>query len=220
MKHSDSLKYWEGLAQNNPDEKSVKVNPFNDFTAIDAEFILKHAGSTSDVLDLASGTGLVIGKYYDGVSHVDAVELFPEFSKYIPQSPKIDVYNESIEDFNPKNMYDLILMFGIVQYFDESEIRRIYAKYKKFLKAAGKLIIKNQFGVKEDVTVSGMSEELKKPYYSQYRHLEKEVGILRSVGFTSVNTFDIYPPEANRWDNTHFFAITASMDEHDDDKSE
>jgi cyclopropane fatty-acyl-phospholipid synthase-like methyltransferase len=211
MEHTQAIDYWEGLAQNNPDEKSVKVNSFNDFTAIDAEFILKHADTNSSVLDLASGTGLVIGKYFDKVAHVDAVELFPEFSKFIVQSPNIDVYNESIEDFDPTKEYDLILMFGIVQYFNESEIRRIYAKYKKFLKASGKLIIKNQFGVNEDVTVTGMSEELNKPYYSQYRHLAKEVELLKSLGFQSVQTFDIYPPEANRWDNTHFYAITADV---------
>lgn len=102
-------------------------------------------------------------------------------------------------------------MFGIVQYFGESEMRDLYVKYKEYLKTGGKLIVKNQFGVKEDVTVSGMSKEIGKVYYSEYRHLDKEVSLLKSIGFSDVITTDIYPPEANRWDNTHFYAIVASI---------
>lgn len=210
MDNNQAIKYWEDMANNNPNEKTIKVNPQNDYTAIDANFIMKYADKTSEILDLASGTGLTISKYYERVGHIDAVEVFTEFTKFIPKSPDIDVYNESIVNFKTGKKYDLILMFGIVQYFNEAEIRSLYAKYKKYLKPSGKLIVKNQFGVEEDVHVSGISKELGRPYYSQYRYLEKEVEILKSTGFSSVSTFDIYPPKANRWDNTHFYAIVAS----------
>lgn len=211
MNNNQAIKYWDDMAHDNPDEKTAKVNPQNDYTAVDAEFIMKYADKTTEILDLASGTGLAISKYYEKVGHIDAVEVFPEFTKFIPKSPNIDVFNESIVDFEPSKKYDLVLMFGIVQYFNESEIQDLYLKYQKCLKPSGKLIIKNQFGVHEDVIVSGMQEELGKPYYSQYRHLDKEVSTLKSIGFNVVDTFDVYPPEANRWDNTHFYAITASL---------
>lgn len=209
MKHKDTMKYWEDMAHNKPNRTTVKVNPQNDYTAFDADFIMKHANDSSEILDLASGTGLAIDKYYNAVGHIDAVELFPEFSKFITESPNISVFNDDVTKFSPIKKYDLILMFGMVQYFSESEIKSIYKRYKKYLKPSGKLIIKNQFGVKKDVVVSGLSKELNKPYYSEYRHIDKEVATLSSIGFTTVKVHDIYPPEGNRWDNTHFYAIVA-----------
>lgn len=211
MNNNQAIKYWDDMAQDNPNEKTAKVNPQNDFTALDASFIMQHADAGSEILDLASGTGLAINKYYKRVGHIDAVEIFPEFTKFIAKAPNIEVFNESISDFMPSKKYDLILMFGIVQYFNEDEIKSLYSRYKQYLKPTGKLIIKNQLGVREDVNVSGISKELNRPYYSQYRYLDKELDILKSVGLNVVDVVDIYPPEANRWDNTHFYAIVADL---------
>ena len=209
MKHRDTMTYWEDMAHSNPSETTVKVNPQNDFTGLDAEFITNYTDRKSDVLDLASGTGLIVNKYHNMVGSVDAVELFPEFSRFITKAANVNIFNDDIASFSPKKDYDLILMFGIVQYFNEGEIFDIYNKYRKNLRPLGKLIVKNQFGVKDDVTVSGVSEELHRPYFSEYRHIEKEVRILKSIGFSAVGVHDIYPPEANRWENTHFYAIVA-----------
>lgn len=211
MNHSEAITYWEDMAHSNPDEKTAKVNPQNDFTALDADFIMKYANKSSKILDLASGTGLTINKYYKKVGHIDAVEVFSEFTKFIPRSSNIKIYNESIVDFEIKQKYDIVLMFGIVQYFNEKEMRSLYNKYKDYIKPQGKLIIKNQFGVNEDVVVEGVSKELGRPYYSQYRYLKKELSMLKSIGFCEIEVVDIYPATANRWDNTHFYAITASV---------
>ena len=72
------------------------------------------------------------------------------------------------------------------------------------------IIIKNQFGVEETVEVAGYSEENKTNYYSQYRTIAKETEILEKVGFSNIKTYDIYPKKANRWDNTHFYALVAT----------
>lgn len=213
MKNSQAITYWEGMARSNPDEKTIKVNPWNDYTDIDARFIMNHSNSRSRILDLACGTGLTTNKYYTEVGHIDAVEMFPEFSQFIVKSPNVDIFNEDISEFEIDELYDLIVMFGIVQYFNEVEISDLYAKYKEYLKPSGKLLIKNQFGVNEDVHVSGISEELGREYLSQYRHVKKEESILRSIGFQAIKVVDIYPPEANRWENTHFFAIIAGTEE-------
>lgn len=72
----------------------------------------------------------------------------------------------------------------------------------------GELLIKQQFGVKEDVFVK-YSNELKREYFATYRHIDKEKEILRSVGFTKIEQYDIYDKSANRFDNTHFWALRA-----------
>lgn len=209
MENKKALEYWQTMASSNPDEKVAKVNPVNDYTQTDADFILKYANSNSQVLDLASGTGLIINKVYDKVSHIDAVELFPDFSKFIKATPKITVFNQDIAEYQTDKQYDIVTMFGVVSYFNKAEIEKIYSKYYGLIRDGGKLIIKNQFGVKEDVEVSGFSQELQKNYFSQYRHLDKEIEILKDAGFRHIEVTDIYPPECNRWDNTHFYAIVA-----------
>lgn len=209
MGNAKSLEFFENMAENNPDEKSIKINKMNDFSKMDANFVMKYANSESELLDLASGTGILINKIYDKVKHITAVEIFEQFTKFIKKTSKIEILNQNIALFETARTFDLITMFGIVSYFNKDEIIEIYSKNLTKLKENGKLIIKNQFGVQEDVLVSGYSEELKKEYYSQYRHLDTEVQILKQVGYKNVEVFDIYPPECNRWDNTHFWAIVA-----------
>lgn len=209
MNNQEAIQYWSNAAMSNPDEKTTKANPGNDHTDLDAQFILGYNDKDSIILDLASGTGLALNKYYNQVGHIDAVEMFPELSKFIVKSENVDVYNADITDFVPERKYDTILMFGVVQYFNEEEIEALYRKYKESLKPSGRLLVKNQFGVDGDVLVSGFSEELNTNYLSQYRDINKEERILRSIGFSAVSVIDIYPPDANRWDNTHFYAVVA-----------
>ncbi len=201
--------YWIKKANDSPTPTTIKVNAVNDFTQIDADFIMKYANSDSTILDLASGTGLTINKYYEKVGRIVAVELCSQFSDFIVRSPKVEVVNCDLACFDTEERFDIVNMFGIVSYFNEKEIIGLYRKYKSYLKPKGRLLIKNQFGVNEDVVVNGYSEELKMNYYSEYRHLSKEVGILRDLGYKNIQVFDIYPPECNRWENTHFYAIVS-----------
>jgi cyclopropane fatty-acyl-phospholipid synthase-like methyltransferase len=209
MGNKQAIDYWQKKASNSPDEKTAKVQAFNDYTHLDAAFILKYATKDSDILDLASGTGLILNKIYDKVRTIVAVERFETFSRFIKKSDNITVINEDIKAYEPAATFDLVTMFGIVSYFDYAEIEKIYRTYYNCLHTQGKLIIKNQFGVKEDVLVSGYSEELKEDYFSQYRYLGHEIELLTKTGYKNMEVIDIYPPECNRWDNTHFYAIVA-----------
>ena len=204
-----AIKFWKQRAQNVIDPKVVKVNSCNDFTSYDVNFILKFVCSKTTLLDITSGTGMTINKLYDKVLKIVAVEKFSQFTKEIIQSPNIEIYNEDILTFAIDEKFDLITMFGIVQYFNEEEVKNIYEKYYNYLLPSGHLIIKSQFGLKETVTISGYSSEIKTDYYSQYRTLDLEVNMLRKVGFKNIVSYDIYPPECNRWSNTHFYAIVA-----------
>ncbi len=209
MKNKNTLTFFQNMADNNPDEKSTKIIATNDFTDLDSKFILKYANKQSEILDLASGSGLIVNKIYKKVKHITAVEVFLQFSKFITKSKKVSIINEDITLFSTKKFFDLITMFGIVQYFNEKEIIKIYTQYRKNLKSNGKIIIKGQFGVKKDVIIEGFSQELKTDYYSEYRYINKEVDILDKIGFKKIKVVDIYPAKFNRWNNTHFYAIVA-----------
>jgi len=51
------------------------------------------------------------------------------------------------------------------------------------LKPDGKIIIRQQFGVSETVTIQNFSEEFNTFYFAQYRTLEQEQKMLRLAGF-------------------------------------
>lgn len=210
MNNKNALEFFERMTEKAKDNPNcVKMAKNTDYTHIDAQYILKYADENSEILDLGSGTGLTVNKVYDKVKSIDCVEPFKEFSDHIVKSDNVNIINESVTDFDTDKQYDFVGVFGLIQYFNREESTEIYKKCLKWMKPNAKIIIKNQFGVNDDVIVAGYSEEQKTEYFSEYRHLNKEVTLLESLGFKNIQTFDIYPPEANRWDNTHFYAIVA-----------
>ena len=96
-----------------------------------------------------------------------------------------------------------------MHYFNELEAKKVYGNLYCILKNTGRIIIKNQFALKEDVTIEHYSKELDKNYFANYRSIKKECQLLANVGFRNFEIIDIYPPKKNRWSNTHFYAITA-----------
>lgn len=212
MNNAQALKFWERKKQEAvEDPYCVRISKkYNKCPVTDAEFILKYADKNSKILDLGSGTGLIVNKLYDKVKFVDCIEPFREFSDYIVKNENVNITNISVLDFETDNKYDMVTVFGLISYFNEDESTIIYKKCLNWLKPNGKMIVKNQFGVNEDVLVTGYSEEQKTEYFSEYRHIDKEVKLLENIGFKDVQKFDIYPPEANRWQNTHFYAIIAT----------
>lgn len=210
MENKEALDFFERMSQNTNDQKSVKLANASDFSQMDADFILKYCNANTEMLDLGSGTGLVINKMYDKVKNIVAVEPFASFTKFIVASPNVEIVNQTFDEFSQKDrLFNLITIFGTMHYFNEEESVKIYTKYFRNLKKGGRLIVKNQFGVTEDVTVEGYSEEQKTNYFAQYRHIDKEVANLKKIGYCNIEVADIYPPECNRWTNTHFYAIVA-----------
>lgn len=210
MNNDKAITFFENMAtsaQLHPN--SVKMAKNSDFSDLDTEFIRNYAESNSTVLDLGTGTGLIVNKLYPYVKSIVAVEPFPQFTKYITPQEKIRVFNQTVTDFSTNEKFDLVCFFGVMQYFEESQAKTVYEKYIEYLDQQGTMIIKNQFGLYEDVTVDGYSAELQKDYFAQYRQTSKEVQLLHDVGFTKVEVIDIYPKECNRWNNTHFFALVA-----------
>lgn len=210
MGNKQAIDYFQDLSSQAIDITATKINKCNDFSDMDSKFILKYANEDSVVLDVATGTGITLNKYYSKVKKVVALEKFEGFSKFIVSSPTVEIVNEDMFNYETGEKFDIITLFGIMHYVSCSEAEIIYKKMFGFLKPDGKLLIKQQFGVEDDVIINGYSEELKKDYYSEYRHIDKEVALLESLGYKNTEVIDIYPPEANRWDNTHFYAIVAS----------
>lgn len=211
MNNKDAMGFYETLTVNGANNPNVvKLAHNTDYTGLDADFILKYATKSSKILDVATGTGLIVNKMYDKVGYVECVEPYEQFTKFIAKSDNIHIVNKTIFEYDTKQRFDLVSLFGFMHYVNEQEAKEIYKKCYRFLTTSGILIVKNQFGINEDVNVSGYSQEQKANYYAQYRHIDKEIKILKDTGFENVQKFDIYPPEANRWNNTKFFAVVGN----------
>ncbi len=182
-------------------------NKAKDSSSYDVALRRRLAGPGRTLLDLGSGTGLLINHLIDDFAEITAVEKYKGFSKFIERSPKVEIVNENLLLFETKKKYDIVSLFGVMNYFNTEEAKRIYQKTLKFLKDNGMLVIKNQMGIYGDVLVNGYSEELGAQYYSHYRQVDKEIELLQEIGFAEIEKIDIYPAEFNRWENTHFYAL-------------
>lgn len=208
MQNTQVLKFFEDMSKNQKDNpKSVKLACGTDYTQIDSDFIMRYANKNTSLLDIGTGTGLIVNKIFNKIREIYCIEPYSEFTKFIIKSNNVFIFNKNFFDFQTDKAFDLITIFGTMHYVNENEAVEIYKKSYSLLKKNGHIIIKNQFGVDEDVNISGYSEEQKTNYYAQYRYINKEINILKEIGFKNIEKFDIYPPEANRWDNTHFWAI-------------
>ena len=209
MNNKTALNLFKGIcAQSDDPGLAIKFGS-GDLSQLDVEFISDYIDRDTHLLDIGSGAGLSVNKLIPLVSKITAVEPFPELSKHINQSPDVTVINENILDFCTDSLFDVITCFGVMQYFNSGEAEIVYKKLFGMLKDDGILIVKNQFGLSEDVTVSGYSEKLKMDYCSEYRQVSKEITLLEKCGGTEISVHDIYPPEHNHWDNTHFYALVS-----------
>lgn len=208
MGNKNIEKYYTRMAKTIIDPKATRNNA-KDFSEYDIKLMKKMANKEKTLLDLGSGTGLLINHLYHDFKQITAVEKYPEFSKFINKSPNIRIITDDL--LNLRNLgstkYDVVSIFGVMNYFDSTESQTIYEKVYGFLRDGGTCIVKNQMGIEEDVIIDGYSEELKTNYYSEYRQVEKEIALLEKVGFSNIEKVDIYPPEYNRWTNTHFYAL-------------
>lgn len=205
MKNNQGIEFYKEIASNISDPKDVKLLPCNDNTKYDIEFLKNYAGLDKNLLDLGSGTGLIINHLTDDFKSIVAVEFFQEFSSYI-KGENITIVNEDLWNYKTEHQFEIVSAFGILQYFDIDESFKIYNNSYSMVKNGGLFILKNQFGIKETKTVTS-SKEVGKNYFSQYRFLDFEIERLKDIGFQDIKVHDIYPQEANRWNDTHFYAL-------------
>lgn len=208
--NSDALKFFKSLADDNPSALACKIRPENDATSYDAEFIARYADKNYSLGDFGSGSGLIINKIADKFGKIVCVEPFREFSRFIEKKDNVEIINSFIDDFNHPGKFDIISAFGLMQYFSREEAQAIYHKFNSLLKDNGLLLMKQQFGLGQTITVDNYSEELGKKYFSQYRTMTEESEMLSNAGFSLILKSDIYPEKFQRWPNTRFFALVCA----------
>jgi len=188
------------------DDPRVATHFRND-EALDYDYslALKFCHSRASVLDLGAGTCALACLLAPHVKKIAAVDLSEELLGKRALPPNITPVVSDIRDFDSSETFDLVLIFGVLNYvFDEAELRSLIRKVARLTSPGGVCIIKHQAGVHETVLIDKYSEEIGGRYVCIYRHVEEELRLLRE--FFEVELVDIYPPRLNRWENTHFYA--------------
>ena len=212
MSKKHILNYYEEMAKTIKSPLETR-NKAKDSTCYDVALMRGFADKNCDLLDLGTGTGLMINPLVDDFRSIVAVEKYQGFSEFISKSPSVEIINTDIMDFTTTRSFGVISIFGVMNYFNQKEAEELYNKTAGFLHKNNKsvAIVKHQMGLRESFTVNGWSEELNKNYYAEYRHVDLEMGMLTGAGFKKIQKIDIYPQEYNRWENTHFYALVCHL---------
>jgi SAM-dependent methyltransferase len=196
--------YWESLSKKIQNPVETK-NKRPDTSDLEIDFLTKFLNSTDDVLDIGSGSGLIINKLIDSVGRITAVEKFEGFTKFIVEHPNMLVINADLIGFKMRKQFDAVLCFGVAQCFAKADMTIIYKSLFEMTKPGGLLIVRMHCGLEKDKIVNGYSEELGTNYFAEYRHVEAEINLLKEVGYSSIEKFDIFPDTLNVWPDTRHF---------------
>jgi SAM-dependent methyltransferase len=204
MQESKSEAYWQQLSLRITTPQQTK-NKRPDTSDLEIAFLRDYLQPLDDILDVGSGTGLIINKLIDYVGQITAVEKFEGFTRFIRNHDRILVINSDLVGFKIRKHFDAVLLFGVAQCFVRSDMVGIYSNLYEMVRPGGKLIVRMQCGLEEDILIDGYSEELGTHYFAEYRKKNDEIAFLKEIGFSEVDVFDIFPDSLNVWSNSRHF---------------
>lgn len=199
-----SEKYWRELSQKIENPVQTK-NKRPDTSDLEIEFLKRYLKADDDVLDVGSGSGLIINKLYPFVKQITAVEKFEGFTRFIFDVPNMLVINADILGFKMRKQFDAVLLFGVTQCFSKEEACMLYKAAFDMTKPGGLIIVRTHCGLEVDKTIDGFSQELGTEYFAQYRQVDQEMKLMESVGYQNIEKHDVFPDTLNVWPDTRHF---------------
>lgn len=177
---------------------------WRDLAQLNYKCIEPYLSKDKIVLDLGAGDCATTLLVADQVKHVTAVDYAPVIKTV--NHPKISVVCCPVESYSDSNKYDVITIFGVMNYIQDQE--KMYKRCKAQLASDGVLLIKHQCAKENDYEVSTDIDGDR--YVAMYRHYESDLKALEKVGF-KVKLSDPYPLEYNTWPNTFFKLFTCTL---------
>ncbi|KKW94089.1 class I SAM-dependent methyltransferase [Sphingobium chungbukense] len=197
-------RFWEVRSRQSAVE-AARFHP--EFTPCDLELIEPHLTSGATILDLGCGTcALANAIAARETVHVHAVDKYPGMLDFADKRPNLSTEVADAIDYSRDRQFDIILLFGVINSIPDADDRmQIYGTLRQMLRPGGKLIVKSQFGIAEEVLVDAYSNDLGMDYAAIYPCVDDEEERLKRL--FSITRIDPYPAEYNKWPNTHFYAF-------------
>ena len=173
----------------------------------DVELVKQYLTPEAEVCDLGAGTGCMTEMLAPQVKKIVAVEKVKSLLDRVEPLANIEPVCSDIMDFDPHAKFDVVLLFGVINFLAVADEEVLYKKIYRYLKPGGILIANHACGVAAEVIVDKYSEQIGAHYNCRYPFLESEKALLEQN--FEVKVVDIYPKELNRWENTHYYAFVA-----------
>ncbi len=174
----------------------------------DIAFVNQYIAPDSVVLDLCCGEGHMAKEMSVKARLVYAVDINGQFLEQMSGLANVVTVKSDATEFFCDQKFDLVTIFGAIQYNMGDDVRRIYTNCYGMLKTGACLLVSGQWGIEDTVLVDRFSEELQKQYYAEYRTLDSECSLLEEIGFQT-ELHKILPDSFDRFDNTKFMCIAA-----------
>ncbi len=177
----------------------------DDRLSYDTAFVSNYLSKSVKLLDLGAGTCTLSSRFLNDVQEVVAVDKYAEFLKLAPDHPNLRKVSADIVGYESRDVFDVILLFGVVNFLNIDEEVSLYQSCLNMMRNTAVFLVKNQCGIKKEVIVDSYSEDLKTHYHARYPFVDDQRD--RLAEYFDVQMVDIYPPELNKWADTHFYAF-------------
>jgi SAM-dependent methyltransferase len=206
-KKSFVKQFWEKRAHEIEHPRIATHFRIDDASDFDFSLVQTLCTPSTTLLDLGAGTCHLSIRLSPYTKEIIAVDFIKDFLAQQNLPHNIQAVVSDISEFKTTGTFDIILLFGVLNYFfEDSEVLSLYEKCRSLLNHNGTLIVKHQCGTRKNELIDHYSEELESNYLALYRHVDLDSLLLGNI-FNNVQVIDIYPPRLNRWDNTHFYAF-------------
>lgn len=173
--------------------------------AADVALTSGFVGQGTRILDLGSGFGELSRTICPPDGEVLAVDATAEMSAGFAADDRFSFVEHDILSFHTDRRFDLALLFGVVNYLEVDEIRRIARSMQDFLVPGGVAIVKNQCADAESFIVDVDFQGTGQRYMAWYPDVATERRVLESV-FGPVEVIP-YPPELKVHENSTHVAF-------------
>jgi SAM-dependent methyltransferase len=150
-------------------------------------------GSHARILDLGSGFGELSRSICGPDCTLVAVEQEAAMGVVFADDPRFTFEIANVVDYEPRELFDVVLLFGVVTHLTEAEEDAVYDVIVTALIDGGVAVVKNQCSDGPEFEVSTFSENLGSAYEGRYPSVEHQ-GRRLANHFESVDVVS-YPAE-------------------------
>lgn len=222
MLDNDKIKkFWNDRADLKEESTNLGLNGLDEKKQIikkkieiDKMFDYLDLNELNNFLEVGSGNGRWIFKLYDKVKSVTAVDYCESMVGVVKKKVRnlgidnIHVFNEDAKKFLVDDIFDKILMSGLIMYLNDDSLDALFKNIDMMTRSGSEIIIRDTFGINGRYEINDKySEALDTNYSAIYRSTNELVSMVKDYGFEFVRKENMFGDESG----LNIFKETLSM---------